>query len=332
MDDLPQRFVIRESSHRIHNPFTSEKLATLGRALFLSPGTSVLDLACGSGEMLCTWARDHRLTGTGVDVSTAFIEAARARAIELDVADRVTFIHGDAAGYVAEGRVGVASCIGATWIGDGVAGTVELLRRSLSPGGIMLVGEPYWRREPPDQATLEGCYGTGKEDWLPLPELIESFGLLGCDVVEMVLADQDSWDRYAAASWFNIRRWLDANPHDELAGEMRAELASSPARYARYRREYLGWGVFALMNRSRRDELLALGTGGWLGPAAFNLGVPWAMMECRQVSREITISRGEPWPKAATCSTTLRRPRPLAGLLRLRPSASVNAGGSEPGP
>lgn len=30
------------------------------------------------------------------------------------------------------------------------------------------------------------------EDWLPLPELIESFGLLGCDVVEIVLADQDS--------------------------------------------------------------------------------------------------------------------------------------------
>src|SRR6185437_9267241 len=63
MDDLPQRFVIRERSHRIHNPFTSEKLAILGRALYLSPGASVLDLACGSGEMLCTWARDHRLTG-----------------------------------------------------------------------------------------------------------------------------------------------------------------------------------------------------------------------------------------------------------------------------
>src|SRR6185369_8223971 len=76
MDDLPQRFVIRESSHRIHNPLTSEKLATLGWALYLSPGTSVLDLACGSGEMLCTWARDHRLTGTGVEISTAFIGAA----------------------------------------------------------------------------------------------------------------------------------------------------------------------------------------------------------------------------------------------------------------
>jgi hypothetical protein len=30
---------------------------------------------------------------------------------------------------------------------------------------------------------------------------------------------------------------------------MRAELATSPARYARYQREYLGWGLFALMDR-----------------------------------------------------------------------------------
>jgi len=249
MDDLPRHFVIRESSHRIHNPFTSEKLAALGQALRLPPGTSMLDLACGSGEMLCTWARDHGLTGTGVDISSAFIGSARARAAELDVANRVSFIHGDAAGYIAAQRVDLAACVGATWIGGGVAGTVDLLRQSLRPGGIMLIGEPYWRRVPPDQVTAAGCDGTGAEDWLPLPELIESFGQLGCDVVEMVLADQDSWDRYVAAQWLSIRRWLDANPRDELAAEMRAELASSPPRHVRYRREFLGWGVFALMNR-----------------------------------------------------------------------------------
>src|SRR5215467_10602499 len=53
--DLPRSFTIRESSHRIHNPLTGEKLAMLGQALHLAPGTSMLDLACGSGEMLCTW-------------------------------------------------------------------------------------------------------------------------------------------------------------------------------------------------------------------------------------------------------------------------------------
>jgi SAM-dependent methyltransferase len=247
--DLPRTFTIRESSHRIHNPFSSGKLATLGQALSPPPGTRLLDLACGSGEMLCTWARDHQVTGTGVDISTVFLAAARVRAAELGVDGRVSFVHGDASGYVAGAQVDIASCIGATWIGGGAPGTVQLLRRSLRPGGMMLIGEPYWRRVPPDQATVEGCHAIGSDDFLPLPELLGRFGDLGCDVVEMVLASQDDWDRYAAAQWLNIRRWLDANADDELAGQMRAELATSPARYARYRREYLGWGVFALMNR-----------------------------------------------------------------------------------
>jgi len=82
-----------------------------------------------------------------------------------------------------------------------------------------------------------------------LGNLLGSFGELGLDVVEMVLADGDGWDRYEAAKWLNIRRWLDANPGDELYGEMRAELTAAPVRHARYRREYLGWGVFALMDR-----------------------------------------------------------------------------------
>ncbi|MEU0394588.1 methyltransferase domain-containing protein [Streptomyces sp. NPDC006208] len=247
--DLPRSFTIRESSHRLCNPFTSEKLAILGQAINPSPGTRMLDLACGKGELLCTWARDHGVTGTGVDISTVFIGAARARAVELGVADRVGFVHADASGHVADDPVGIAACVGATWIGSGVPGTVELLRRSLAPGGMMLIGEPYWRREPLDQATVNACHVARKDDLLPLPELLEQFGDLGCDVVEMVLADQDSWDRYVAAQWLNIRRWLDANPDDEPADELRAELAAAPAQHARYQREYLGWGVFVLMNR-----------------------------------------------------------------------------------
>ena len=247
--DLPRIFTIRESSHRIHNPFTSGKLAALGQALHLEPGTRVLDLASGSGEMLCTWARDYRVTGTGVDISTVFTEQARVRAAELGVTDQVTFVHSDASSFVAVKLVDLAACVGATWIGGGVAGTAELLSKSLRPGGLMLIGEPYWRHEVPDQETAKACGASGKDDFLVLPELIEQFGALGFDVVEMMLADQDSWDRYQAAQWLNLRRWLDDNPDDELAAEARAELTTEPARYTRYQREYLGWGVFALMGR-----------------------------------------------------------------------------------
>ncbi len=247
--DIPRIFNITESAHRIHNPITAEKLATLGAALRLESGARVLDLGSGSGEMLCTWARDHGVIGTGIDLSQLFTAQAKLRAEELGVATQVQFIHGDAAGYVADEKVDVAACVGASWIGGGVAGTIELLARSLRPGGMILIGEPYWRQLPPTEEVAKGCLAHSISEFLRLPELLASFGQLGYDVVEMVLADQDGWDRYEAAQWLTMRQWLEANPHDELAKEVRAKLTSEPERYAAYTREYLGWGVFALMAR-----------------------------------------------------------------------------------
>jgi SAM-dependent methyltransferase len=247
--DIPRIFNITESAHRIHNPFTAEKFAMLGAALRLEPGARVLDLGSGSGEMLCTWARDHGIIGTGIDMSPLFTGQARRRAEELGVAHQVKFIHGDAAGYVSDEKARVAACVGATWIAGGVAGTIGLLARSLGTGGIILIGEPYWRQLPPTEDIAKRCLANSISDFLVLPELLASFGCLGYDVVEMVLANQDGWDRYEAAKWLTMRRWLEANPDDELAEEVRSKLTTEPERHAAYTREYLGWGVFALMPR-----------------------------------------------------------------------------------
>jgi len=247
--DIPRIFNISESAHRIHNPLSPEKLATLGKALRLEPGSRVLDLGSGSGEMLCTWARDHGIIGIGVDMSQLFSEQAKLRAKELGVSDQVKFIHNDASGYVSDEKVNVAACIGATWIGGGIAGTIQLLARSLCPEGIILIGEPYWRLMPPSEEVARGCQANAISDFLMLPELIASFNELGYDVVEIILANQDDWDRYEAAKWLTMRRWLEVNPNDDFAKEVRAELSSEPNRYVTYSREYLGWGIFALMSR-----------------------------------------------------------------------------------
>lgn len=246
--DLARQFVIRESAHRIHNPLTPAKLARLGEALLLQPGQEVLDLACGSGEMLCTWARDYGIIGTGVDVSSAFIKQARARAAELGVADRVRFEHGDATGYIAEAPVDIASCLGATWIGEGVVGTIDLLAQSCREGGLIVIGEPYWVHIPETDDLARACHVRTRDEWSTLPRLVDSMIGHGFDLVQMLLASPDDWDAYHALQWLNLRRWLDANPADELWPELRAELSRAPADHL-VARDHLGWGVFALMPR-----------------------------------------------------------------------------------
>ncbi|MCK0553359.1 class I SAM-dependent methyltransferase [Pantoea ananatis] len=245
--DIPRIFTISESEHRIHNPFTEEKYATLGRVLCMKPGTKILDLGSGSGEMLCSRARDHGITGTGIDMSSLFTAQAKRRAEEVSVSKRVHFIHNDAAGYVANEKCDVAACVGATWIAGGFAGTVELLAQSLKLRGIMLIGEPCWYQLPAKGEIALACGVSSRADFLTLPGLVGEFDDLGYDVVKMVLADQEGWDRYEAAKWLTMSRWLEANPDDNFAEEVRAELNISPKRHVTYAREYFGWGVFALL-------------------------------------------------------------------------------------
>lgn len=236
---------ISEAGHRILNPFTDEKLMLLGEVCRLAAGQRQLDLACGKGEMLCRWAARFGIGGVGVDLSEVFLAAARERARELGVDARVRFEHGDAGAYVAEPEsYDVVSCIGATWIGGGLAGTIALLRPALRPGGLMLVGEPYWIEEPPPGAAV--ALGVDQTMFASLVGTLARLEAAGMDLVEMVLADGDSWDRYAAEQWWTVDQWLRANPGDPYASTMREFLDGTRRSHLAYGRRYLGWGVFVL--------------------------------------------------------------------------------------
>jgi SAM-dependent methyltransferase len=236
---------IAEAGHRILDPFTDAQLVQLGSVSHVRPGTRVLDLACGKGELLSRWAQEFGSDGVGVDISEVFVAAACHRAEELGVADRVAIEQGDASTYAPEpGAFDVASCIGATWIGNGVAGTIELLRRAVTSDGLVLVGEPFWRDPPPPQA--REAIGAGPDEFTDLPGLLDRFEGVGTDLVEMVLADRHSWDRYAAAQWWSPREWLDTHPGEPCAPDVRRFLNESRRTHLTYQRRYLGWGVFVL--------------------------------------------------------------------------------------
>jgi SAM-dependent methyltransferase len=244
---------ISETNHRILNPYTEEKLMLLGEICRLHPGMRQLDLACGKAEMLCRWAKAWGIEGTGVDISKVFLAAAQARAQELGVAGQITLVEADAGQYLADtqnfapNRYDIVSCIGATWIGGGLTGTLKLMLPALKEGGLILVGEPYWIDNPPDAAYA--AHGMSKDEYTSLIGTLDRFESLGLELVEMVLASRDSWDRYAAAQWWTVHEWMRANPTDPDLPALREMTDKWRRTYLEYGRRYFGWGIFVLKVR-----------------------------------------------------------------------------------
>jgi SAM-dependent methyltransferase len=238
---------ISESSHRILNPLAVDKLLLLGDICRIGQGTRLLDLACGKGEMLCLFARDHGATGVGVDIHPPFLADARSRATELGVERAVTFVEGDA-GNPPDfgGRFDIVSCIGATWIGGGLSGTLELMGQWLAPGGWLLVGEVYWAEPPPPHVVRKR---ETEQSFADLAGTLDCCEAAGLDLVELVLASPEDWDRYAASQWLNVSDWLVANPDDGEASEIRNTRDASRRDYLADERRCLGWGVFVLRGR-----------------------------------------------------------------------------------
>jgi len=242
-------YEIAEANHRILNPFTQVKLMLLGEVCQLKPGIRQLDLACGKGETLCLWAQAYGITGTGVDISDVFIDAAQKRADELNVTSHVNFIRGDAVKFQADrDYYDVVSCIGANWLGGGTRGTLKLTRSKglkRSPESLILMGEIFWREEPPDEA-LEGM-GVQPGEWgVGLDGIVDIFEESGTRLVEMVLATDTDWDRYQSKHWWAFDDWLRANPDDPEMEVLKAFAEKSRRDYFQFERPLCDWGIFVL--------------------------------------------------------------------------------------
>jgi SAM-dependent methyltransferase len=238
---------ISERDNRILNPITEAQLMLLGELCRIKPGMRQLDLCCGKGEMLCRWSQAFGLAGTGVDISSVFLDAARARALELGVRDNVTFVQADAARYESQrGGFDIVSCIGATWIGGGLAGTLELMRPALrNADSLLLVGEPFWADDTPS-AAYDAIVDGDRDLFTTLARTHDRLREAGFELIEMVLANLDGWDRYAAPQWRAASDWLRENSAAPEADTIRSMHEKARADHLAFTRRYLGWGVFVL--------------------------------------------------------------------------------------
>lgn len=242
--DVIRYHEIAEADHRIMNPMSEAKLSLLGAICAVGPATRVLDLASGKGEFLCQLASIHGASGVGIDVHAPFVAAARRRAVELGVQQQLTFLEGDAGSPTAvSGRFDVVSCIGATWIGGGLARTLQLMTKWLAGDGWLVVGEPYWKEEPMPETRAAFEIGQDFADLAGTFARVEGEGL---ELVEMLISNTDEWDRYTTSQWLNVSNWLNDHPAHPEAEEVRDTRDASRRRYLADQRRCLGWGVFVL--------------------------------------------------------------------------------------
>lgn len=237
-------FGITHTDHTIMNPLSLEKTRELVGLLRLPAGGRVLDVACGKAEFLCLVAEAYDVQGTGIDLSPYTIEAARKNVDGRGLAERIELLHADGGTYqpnVPE-SLDLASCLGASWVFKNHRGTLEALTRMTRPGGLVLVGEPFWITDPdPDYLKLIGAdrnlcgshagnVANGEE--------------MGLALLYTLVATPDDWDRYEGLQWQAAERYAADHPDDpDVAALLRSSRRSRDA-YLRWGRNCLGWAIY----------------------------------------------------------------------------------------
>jgi SAM-dependent methyltransferase len=228
------------------NPLEDGQVA---RAIAALPAgaTTVLDIGCGRAEVLARVLEARPAArGVGVDPSPFAIERARANLAARGLAERVTLRETkfDATDFERT-TFDVVLCVGATHaLADNLAAALVALRPLARPGGILVVGDGYWRREP-DPAYLE-FLGASAADYRDHGGNVAAAAEAGLSLVLAVETSLAGWDRYEGAYAANMHAYLAAHPDDPDAEAMRRRIDRWRDAYHRYGRDTLGFGLYVL--------------------------------------------------------------------------------------
>ncbi len=243
--DIWKFYDITHREHTLCNPTSLEKLDRLIGLLRLPRGARVVDIASGKGEFLIRLAEEYGVVGTGVDISPFVIEDARERLATRAPNADITFAKMDGAEFEPDAgeNFDLTACLGASWIFKGHKGTLEALIRMTAPGGWVIAGEPYWRKEPsPDYLAATGdareMFGTHEGN-------VATGEALGLALVHTLVSSADEWDVYEGLQWFAVDVYGREHPDDPDLAEVVSRVAKDRERYLKWGRETLGWAIYA---------------------------------------------------------------------------------------
>ncbi|WP_371495598.1 class I SAM-dependent methyltransferase [Kitasatospora sp. NBC_00374] len=236
-----ERHLISRIAHRHHPiaaPLFDESVERLLTRALPERAEHLLDLGCGEGAwLLRALATRPSLRAVGVDLDTEGLAKAREGAERLGLTRQIGLHHQDAREFEAKEPFDAVFCIGSTHAFGGLEQTLAAIRPLLAPGGVAVVGEGYWQREP-DPRSLE-IFGDGFAD---LSGTVARVTADGWTPVYGHASSEAELDDYEFAWTGSLTEWALDHPEDP-------DSADALQVAAEHRDEWLGGyrGVFGFV-------------------------------------------------------------------------------------
>lgn len=246
------RWKFYDITHRGHVLCTCtsvEKLDEVLSILDLGPESRVLDIAAGKGEFIVRVAEKfggpggRGIHGVAIDISPFCCADLRALAARRVPAAEMEVLEMAGADYHPEAEsFDMASCLGASWAFGGHRGTLQYLAQAVRPGGIVVTGEPFWKKPPaPEYLASSGMEAATFATHAGNVEVGESLGLH--PLLALVSSDHN-WDYYETLQWNAAARYAAAHPEDPDVPELLARVEKERREYLNWGRDTLGWALY----------------------------------------------------------------------------------------
>jgi len=236
-----------------HGPMSEARAERLtARLTQTGPGT-ILDIGCGWAElMLRLLAAAPGATGLGIDVNDADLTRARANARVRGLSDRVTFARESGIGTSC-GPADLVLCLGSSHaLSDAepprhTTAALHVLRRLVTPGGRVLLGEGIWEH-PPSAAELAAMWpGTSAGEFLDLASLVDLAVDAGFRPAWIETASPQEWEEFESGYQADEEEWLAAHPGHPRAAEVRKQVDGHRSLWLRGYRNVLGLAYLTLV-------------------------------------------------------------------------------------
>ncbi|MFJ8033004.1 SAM-dependent methyltransferase [Streptomyces sp. NPDC096032] len=235
MTDTPPRL----GRLTFHSPLSEARAAGIVQRLAANRPRTVLDIGCGWAELLLrVLAAVPDAKGTGVDINGTDLERARRNAEARGLADRTEFVEESALG-TRRGPADVVLCVGSgqalSTAEPGTAEVLRELRRLVTDGGRVLLGEGFWQR-PPTATELSGMWpGARADDHHDLATVLDLAVEAGFRPEWTETAGAGEWEEFESAYQADTEVWLAAHPDHPLAAETRERLDRHRGQWMHYR-------------------------------------------------------------------------------------------------